>query len=335
MKLDEARAWLARPRSSRSELGPRPRAMGPQALERWTRSPLARHLLGGLTAGELVARRAASLRLATRATTTSCSRRCPNHMFTRDTKLLDLRRRLAPTRWPCRPAAARLARGGGLPLPPALRDRRLPGLVRRRRSRPWVRDDGGRRRSRHRQRRRAGRHWRAHDAADRRDPGPRLFARRGGRPVVAVELPNRRAFMHLDTVLTMVDRGTFVAYPAVANDVRTWPLTPDGDAASDGVQGAARGLAAVRTGQRAGPRRGADPHDRRRPGRRRAGAVGRRQQRPRPLARRVVAYERNVDTNTKLRQAGVESSPSQAASWGADVGGPRCMSCPLVRDAID
>ena len=53
----------------------------------------------------------------------------------------------------------------------------------------------------------------------------RLFARGAATRVVAVELPNRRAFMHLDTVLTMVDRATFVAYPAVADGVRAW--TPD------------------------------------------------------------------------------------------------------------
>ncbi|HEV2258683.1 MAG TPA: arginine deiminase family protein [Streptosporangiaceae bacterium] len=31
--------------------------------------------------------------------------------------------------------------------------------------------------------------------------------------VIAVELPASRAMMHLDTVMTMIDRDTFVQYP--------------------------------------------------------------------------------------------------------------------------
>jgi arginine deiminase len=46
----------------------------------------------------------------------------------------------------------------------------------------------------------------------------------------------------------------------------------------------------------------------------------------------VVAYDRNVDTNTKLRKAGIEvvTIPSGELSRGR--GGARCMSCPIRRD---
>jgi Arginine deiminase/Amino acid permease len=47
--------------------------------------------------------------------------------------------------------------------------------------------------------------------------------------VIAVELPASRAMMHLDTVLTMLDRDTFVQYPYLERQPRSWTLTPNGD----------------------------------------------------------------------------------------------------------
>jgi arginine deiminase len=48
----------------------------------------------------------------------------------------------------------------------------------------------------------------------------------------------------------------------------------------------------------------------------------------------VVAYERNADTNRRLEEAGVEVLRISSYELPRGRGGPRCMSCPVVRDPI-
>ena len=46
--------------------------------------------------------------------------------------------------------------------------------------------------------------------------------------MIAVELPKTRAFMHLDTAMTMIDRDAFSVYPYLPETLRSFTLTPVG-----------------------------------------------------------------------------------------------------------
>jgi arginine deiminase len=157
-----------------------------------------------------------------------------------------------------------------------------------------------------------------------------LFADGAAREVIAVELPRARSYMHLDTVMTMVDRDAFLMYPGVVEDARTWSVKP-GDAAGELVVdrrpqlfdalAAALGFPSLRVFTTGGDEMEAD---------REQWDDGNNVLAVEPGV--VVAYDRNVDTNTKLRRAGIEVITIEGFELSRGRGGARCMSCPLERD---
>lgn len=151
--------------------------------------------------------------------------------------------------------------------------------------------------------------------------------------VTGLLMPMERAQMHLDTVLTMVNRDTFYKYKKLgmlasvtarrgADGQISWQMHPE--AKMHEVLAQAAGVSTANILQTPQSDSGAER--------------GQWNDACNLLALRenvVTSYDRNWQTIDYLRSQGVKVLEVPSAELGRGRGGPRCMTCPLQRQAIE
>lgn len=154
--------------------------------------------------------------------------------------------------------------------------------------------------------------------------------------VMAIRIPSKRAFMHLDTVFTMIDYDKFSIHPEILSEDGKMDIyilekaenqigyhivyRHDIKQALQDVLGVAD-IKLIQCGD-------GDPI---------AAAREQWNDGSNTLAIApgvVVTYDRNYVTNEALRRAGVKVIEIVGSELGRGRGGPRCMSMPLVREEI-
>ena len=151
--------------------------------------------------------------------------------------------------------------------------------------------------------------------------------------VLAFDIPETRAFMHLDTVFTMVDYDKFTIHPEIEGPLSVYEMTLDdhGELQFRALKEELKDILAlelklpavdlIRCGggdllaaQREQWNDGSNTL---------CIAPG-----------RVITYERNYVTNDLLAKHGLDVLTVPSAELSRGRGGPRCMSCPVNRDDL-
>lgn len=155
-----------------------------------------------------------------------------------------------------------------------------------------------------------------------------LFAAGAAHEVLAVQLPGRGGELHLDRFFCQVDHDAFVVYADLVERLPTYALRPGRDGRIT-VDHEEHLFAAVARVLAVDGLRLYDTGDDALSSEREQWSSGSNVLALAPGV--VVAYERNVRSIARLREAGVEVVAAPGSELGRGRGGPRCMCSPLAR----
>lgn len=167
------------------------------------------------------------------------------------------------------------------------------------------------------------------------DIAKNLFKKSNYDTVIAIKIPHNHAMMHLDTVFTMIDYDKFTVHPAILDEnghVDNWVLHPgkDGEITMKHHTDIKEVLKKALNKDDIDliPTGNGDP------------IIAAREQwndGSNTLAiapGEVVTYNRNYVSNDLLRKHGILVHEVRSSELSRGRGGPRCMSCPIVREDL-